>query len=378
MLVAFGAKNFCCFNEWLDVDLSISLKKTKEISNHNGITNLLCLKGGNASGKTSAMKVLSFIAEFSKDSFNYKPEEEIKYDTFFNNSEPSEFFIEFIVNNIEYEYLIELTKKKVLSEAIYRKDKRRTLIFKRTNNKIEKNSLFVFKNDIILRDNASFISTAYQYEIKEIKEIYLFFSKIITNVSYIGLTHDFFDPALLSDFYNRNKDLLSFTINKIKQFDTGIVDIKIEFFENEKKEKIYFPVFYHKKGDSVNQLNYLSQSSGTKALFLYLVLYYLVLQTGGVLALDEFDISLHPDILPHLVELFNNNTENQNNAQLIFSTHNSDVLDIMGKYRTYLFNKENGASYCYRLDEINDNLIRNDRSILSLYKSGKIGGVPKI
>lgn len=94
--------------------------------------------------------------------------------------------------------------------------------------------------------------------------------------------------------------------------------------------------------------------------------------------LDEFDIYLHPLILPALLNLFIDEKFNKKNSQLIFTTHNSQIMDIIGKYRTVLLNKEDGESYGYRLDEIRGDLVRNDRPISPIYNSGKIGGVPKI
>jgi len=40
-------------------------------------------------------------------------------------------------------------------------------------------------------------------------------------------------------------------------------------------------------------------------------------------------------------------------------------------------NKDENKSYSYRLDEIPGDMIRNDRPIEPIYRSGKIGGVPR-
>ena len=101
-------------------------------------------------------------------------------------------------------------------------------------------------------------------------------------------------------------------------------------------------------------------------------------RSGGLLILDEFDINLHPHILPKLLNLFNDKTFNTEGAQMIFSTHNGEVLDWLGRYRCYLVNKENNESYAYRLDEIPGDVLRNDRPITPIYNRGDIGGVPKV
>ena len=104
----------------------------------------------------------------------------------------------------------------------------------------------------------------------------------------------------------------------------------------------------------------------------------MALEQGGVLLLDEFDINLHPNLLPMLINLFDDPEKNLNNAQMIFSTHDTAIMDRLGKYRTYLVNKENNESFGYRLDEIPGDILRNDRPVSSPYRNGKVGGVPKV
>ena len=79
-----------------------------------------------------------------------------------------------------------------------------------------------------------------------------------------------------------------------------------------------------------------------------------------------------------LIDLFDDSEKNLNNAQMIFSTHDTAIMDRLGKYRTYLVNKENNESFGYRLDEIPGDILRNDRPVSSPYRNGKVGGVPKV
>lgn len=379
MLLRFGAKNFCSFKDWAVIDMTFNSKVPTDIKNGEDVARVMCLKGANSSGKTSALKIPALLSYICAHSFALKPDEELGIDSFFNNKEPSEFFADFRIDQIEYSYELTTTNKSILSEKIYRKDKRKTLVLSRNGTRIERNTLFDPKKSVSVRENASIISTANQYKILEMAGIYSFFASIASNVGYSGLQHELVDYNALSTIYNENADLFEFAKSKIMLLDPGITNITISSFTNDKNEKVYFPIFTHEYLGRTGELLHHAQSSGTKALYLYFFLFSLTLKQGGVLILDEFDINLHQDILPHLVSMFDDPATNNKKAQLIFSTHNTDVLDFMGKYRTYLFNKENGASYCYRLDEIpTDIIIRNDRPISALYKSGKIGGVPKI
>ena len=76
--------------------------------------------------------------------------------------------------------------------------------------------------------------------------------------------------------------------------------------------------------------------------------------------------------------MFTCRESNPNGAQLIFSTHDSDILDLVGKYRIYIVNKRENESFAYRLDEVAGDMVRNDRPVAPVYRSGKLGGIPRI
>lgn len=384
MLLGYGAKNCWCFKDWMQVNLELDASVPSDISLNLPAATAMCFKGANASGKTNALKILAFITYFAELSFQTKPNDEILVDSFFFNKEPSELYIEFIQNGIYYRYELEVSPKVVLSERLFRKKaspgSRETEIFTRNRNTVVKNSLYKGHADILFRDNASFICTLNQYGLPEIKEIFDFFFYFVINVSYTGLSYSKARDILgAAQFYRSHPEHLAFVASKIRQFDTGIDDIKIETRKNEYNQIISFPVFYHTlENKETKRLLYNDESSGTKTLFGILMNYYSVLSTGGVLVLDEFDINLHPDILPHLLDLFLVKEKNPKNAQLIFTSHNTDIMDILGRYRTYIFEKEQNESFCYRLDEPKSPNLRNDRPVSIPYKKHLVGGFPKI
>jgi len=233
--------------------------------------------------------------------------------------------------------------------------------------------------NITERKNASAISVAKQYLIPEFEEFYNFFNKIRSNVTYYGLTKgSWTNLDNISKLYKNNSEVFAFTKKYLKEFDTGITNVSIEVNNNIKGDEFHYPIFEADVDGESKTLKYHSQSRGTQELFSILALYCITLNDGGVLVLDEFDVFLHPDILPHLVRLFTSAKSNPKKSQLLFSTHNTDIIDMMGKYRTIIVNKENGKCFSYRLDELNENVLRNDRPIAPIYKTGRLGGVPKI
>lgn len=384
MLLGYGAKNCWCFKDWMQVNLELDASVPSDFSLNLPAATAMCFKGANASGKTNGLKVLAFIKHFAESSFQTKPDERIFVDSFFFNDEPSEFYIEFTWNNVFYRYELEITTKAVVSERLFRKKaeegSRETEIFVREGNTVKKNTLYKGHTDILFRNNASFICTLNQYGLPEIKDIFDFFYHTVANVVYTGLSDlKAKDPFGATLFYQTHPEHLAFTVAKIRQFDTGIDDIKIETRKNEYNQVISFPVFYHTlENKETKRLLYNDESSGTKTLFGTLMNYYSVLSTGGVLILDEFDLNLHPDILPHLLDMFLIREKNSKNAQLIFTSYNTDIMDILGRYRTYIFEKEQNESFCYRLDEPKSPNLRNDRPVSVPYKKHLVGGFPKI
>ncbi|MBM6550763.1 AAA family ATPase [Marinomonas ostreistagni] len=389
MLLEYGFENFFGFKE----GANISFRVPEQYSNDSGISKLLCIKGKNASGKTNLIKALSFLSNFCTKSFDdYEPDDLLNYEPFFDSEDPSNFFVNFIINNTEYVYELSITESSVLSERLYRKNNRKTLILERIDNEINYSiaSLSILRS-IKLRKNVSLFSIYKQHnldsenkktDLSAIEDTYIFFNKMIFNVSYTGLEETGSMPSFVSKiskiFYER-PEALEFTKNIIKECDTGITDIKVFKRKNEESGKIsYVPLFYHSHNKKDHKLHYYFESTGTRSLYDQLGKYEIVLQLGGILCLDEFDINLHPHILPKLISLFEDKETNPNDAQLIFTTHNTEIIDHLGKYKVYLVEKENNECFSYRLDEIPGELLRNDRSIARIYNSGKIGGTPKI
>ncbi len=379
MLLKYGARNFFCFKEGIEISLELGPQCPKAISRGNSVANLLCIKGANASGKTNALKILGFLNFFCCNSFSAKPDAKIAVDSFFNNDYPIDIYCEFIFNNVQYLYELSLTPKAIISEKLSRKVKRFVPIFERKENKL----VFCIREfadleEVKLRTNASIISSGFQYEVPCIEPMYTFFGSIILNVNLTGKVDFSGDYRSISKYYHENPDVFKTALTILKECDLGIFDIKIHSLEEEDGKEYYYPVFLHDTKAKNNWLLFQSQSLGTQTLFRTIPYYLFVITHGGILVMDEFDTDFHPHMLPRIVRYFDKEDINKKNAQMLFSTHNTDILEFMGKYRTVFVNKESSESYGYRLDEIPGDIIRNDRPLTPLYNLGKIGGVPRI
>lgn len=374
MLLEYGARNVWSFKNGMEIDLTLNDLVPPDVSMNLPAATAMCFKGANASGKTNALKVLSFIVDFITNSFQYKPETFMLYDSYFLNDEPSDFYIDFDVSGTRCSYDFTVNRKTVIKER-FKKDG--AVIFEREKNKVQQNDLYSGHDDIIFRENASFFSTIYQYGITEINDIYSFFENILLNVSYSGLySIDRMDYRTISKEYKNNPEMLSFAKKILSCFDTGINDIVIESKKTE-VEDIYFPYFIHKDAEGKTiKLLFQMESKGIQSLFCMLQRYYKVLQKGSVLVIDEFEEHLDPEILPELLSLFIKKENNPKNAQILFTNHDIDILDVCGRYRTYIFQKNTNESFCYRLDEVPH--LRNDRPVSRSFRKHLVGGYPKI
>ncbi|MCK5682783.1 ATP-binding protein, partial [bacterium] len=244
MLIKFGARNFCSFKEGVEVSFELpSNSKLKSVSDYS---HAICVKGANGSGKTNVLKILSFLRTFCCDSFNKKPDDDIYIDSFFSNDQVIEVYIEFEIDKVKYRYELALTRKEIKYEKLSKKIRRSVLVIERLNNKIEKCvEYYKSVNQIKLRSNASFISTANQYEINELSVIYNFFSFISSNVHALGFYDYQPDLSYVSKLYSYNEVLFDFAKRVIKKCDLGIDDIVINKRIDANGKEIYYPIFYY-------------------------------------------------------------------------------------------------------------------------------------
>lgn len=381
MIRKIGVKNFFCFEDGVEINFELDRKVPEEFRQGRDVTSVLGIKGANGSGKTNIIKTIDFLSNFCAHSANSKEADEIDIRTYFYIDGLTEFYIEFNKGGNRFYYELDVTNKKVVREVLYRTTSRKVKIFERANDEIIDciEDVSELKN-IILKSNASVISIfdtfKFKSEMEDIAQVNLFFSKVITNVTHLGYFDMGWDYRIASKEYNQDPELFKFVKAIIMLSDNGISDITINQTTDSDGKEYFYPTFVHSHGSDNYFLTYYDESSGTKALFKKMYTYWLVLTTGGILALDEFDIHIHSMILPALVDLFIDKKINTRNAQFIFTAHNTEIIETLGKYRTILVNKEDNASYCYRLDEIPGNMIRNDRAISPLYLKGKLGGVP--
>jgi uncharacterized protein len=123
-------------------------------------------------------------------------------------------------------------------------------------------------------------------------------------------------------------------------------------------------------------LDLVEESSGTQVLFRSAGAWLNVFANGEVLLFDEIDTSLHPLLIRYLVTRFHSGETNPNNAQLIFTTHNTSLLDqeIFRRDQIWFVDKiRDGSSRLYPLTDFKP---RNDEVLERWYMRGRYGALP--
>lgn len=143
------------------------------------------------------------------------------------------------------------------------------------------------------------------------------------------------------------------------------------------EETSWFPFGRHVSGADTFSLPFTLESNGTQSAFVMLSSLLPVLESGGLAVIDEFENDLHPHMLEPILDLFANPLTNPHHAQLIFSTHAIEVLNLVEKSQVMLVEKDKLCiSTAYRLDTVEG--IRNDDNFYAKYMAGAYGAVPQL
>ncbi len=417
MLVEFTVNNFKSIKNSVKFSM---LTSTKDIGNTFDIRDYKLLSsaiiyGANASGKSNFLRALAFMGSFVLNRFKILqsidrlPHEPFKLCS--DTEDTSSFFeIVFFINNIKYRYGFEMDSHTIYSEWLFadEKGKEAKLFFRDID-----------EDDYV---NPNRFKEGYQFFDKKNQKI-----KIAKNQLFIWKCDQEdgeISKSILKWFYNFNmidgmdhQSYINFTMKKmedenfknkivelVKTADIDIDDISIE--ENDVPldviEKLPMPNSLkkeilndgglksieintkHKKYDSdgnvigevIFELDK-EESKGTRKFFAMSAPIIDTLQNGKILIIDELDASLHPILTRHLIQLFHDKDINSKNAQLIFATHDTNLLKpyIFRRDQIWLTEKDKyGSTDLYSLSQFKG--VRAKEDFEKQYIQGKYGAIP--
>lgn len=398
MILNLRFSNFYSFAE--DTELSFELGKKPsssaydiEVSPGRRLNKVAAVIGANGSGKTQLIKPLAFLSWFISDSFlGRDPGASIPFQPHaLERDRPTKLEITFLTGKGEYRYKLVLNQRQVVHESLHHKTSHLfSYIFVRDLEVDGEKSLYKYKQQGFgfpsskatqIRGNASLISAAHNYDVPVASDFVEYFDKYSYNINVAGRHHFHSGNVLESaEYFHKNEHLHTRMEEMMCDFDLGISSVAI--VEDEVRdaqgatEQIFVPYGVHFTEDREFRLSFFDESSGTQSAFVLLRMILPVLESGGLAVIDEIDNDLHPLLLPHILELFKFEHTNPRQAQIIFSCHTPEVLNLLRKHQVFLVEKQDQKSEAWRMDEVSG--LRADDNLYAKYMAGALSAVPNL
>ena len=412
MLIDFSFSNYRSFREKNTLSLE-SLKKKK------GLLPLVAIYGKNGGGKSNLIRAfwlaVKFIcnAQMTQGAGTPVPVDPFKLNDY-STETPTSFEFIYKYNGIKYIYGFSATKEKICEEYLYHYPKGfRAQVFKRTGQEFSFIQDKTFKQLIskAVAENQLYFSVANTMNESVCAEAMKFFTESIV------FSREFEDlPGQIRLNYHNNNVLKS-----MKQYaqraDVGITDMKFEMKNteidvddtipedappelsralksfvsalsdnsqvkiqrNEIKARTYHTGISKNGEISQYELGLEDESDGTLRLMALAAAIDRTIDNGGIFVADELEKGLHPLLTEYIVNKFQNSEINKNHAQLIFTTHDTEIMrqHFLDADQFYFVDKDRqtGESELYSVDGLGK---KNNADIRTGYLIGKFGGVPEL
>ncbi len=391
MLLEFRVKNFKCFRDEQVLSLVASsddsLPENIILDNEKGKLRLLrsiVIYGANASGKTSILEAIDFARYFVLSSIERMSNRQIFVRPFLFDSEsstlPSHFEFSFLQNGVRYQYGFTVNSERVLEEFLFYAPRGRTALYferKWENGKYQYSFGDTYRGGREVpysktREDALFVTTGAAFNNPVLQEVLKWFSTISVEMYPTYAIQNY--PLYIDESYHQGiRDLLRYA-------DLGIEDFRSKEAANliDGIEGNTYEILHRSQGGQLVAVPLKTESEGTQHIFYLGNVVLPVIKQGGLLIVDELDASLHPLLVRALVEIFHNAEINRNNAQLIFNTHDTTLLDptLFRRDQVWFTEKDaDGAAHLYSLLEYSP---RKGESMARGYLQGRYGAIPLI
>lgn len=404
MIIEFSVANFLSFKDKVTFSMlansSDGLNDNYIEVNNRKILKTSAIYGANASGKTNLFKILTIVISMLRNSNYINVNSKLPIVPFNFDKDmakkSSKFEIRFIASGVRYVYGFIADTTNVYEEYLYYyPNGRETKIFDRKN--VNEYSFPQGDerrlNDIATKNtpNKFFIATATNWNYEKTEIPYRFLTEDIGTFNNLAALRD----MSLREYLKDSKELKDFALEFLKKADFNIKDYKVletdvpedvlaaipDFIKIgmniPQKPKTFNAVFKHTGNDL--ELSYEEESMGTQIVFCFIPFIMDALNNKKVVIVDELDKSLHPYLVEMIVGMFNDPDINKSGAQLIFNTHDTNLLklNILRRDQIWFTEKDdsNGISDLYPLSDFS---VRKTENVEKGYMLGRYGAVPFI
>lgn len=414
MLVMFRAKNFSSFHNEIILDMRATVYKEhpSHIIPHNDFSLLktVAIYGANASGKSNLITALFWFEQYIFNQF-FKDTKETEDEKAFIEKkfpikpfllvDPINDFIEFEMvffhNDFLYQYGFSFDKSIIHTEWLYCN---KELVYDRkTSTQIEYGRKYkeLLKDYKKFREDRLYLSILDYFATDKIKVLIDSFKNYF--MTRFNIFFDLFLTSTVKGTFNfmgslpneniENEAFRSKVTEYLKNIDVGIIDLVIEkkkMTNSKTGVSNKLPIIktvhgiYDSKGIKIGtkKFDLNQESEGTQRFLSFIQEILIMLENGGVFIVDELSARLHPLLTKFIIELFQSDV-NSNNAQLIFTTHDTSILNKEQFRRDeilFVDKNEKGESSVYSLSDLKT--VRQDATYNKDYFNGKYGAIPII
>ena len=353
--------------------------------------------GPNASGKSNVLEALAWLSSAVDRSLrswdNAIPRDPFKFGD--GPRLPSVYEVEMMSDDVRYAYHLEVTDSEVLSESLvsYPKRQPRTL-FEREGMEIS------FRRGLentsgtreLLTPTTLALSAIMRFNEPEVGP----FGHDIRSIMSRGVQQrwDRRRPPVLGSLYRTTAsiflaegdaapDVRDSALAMLRFADLGIDDVQTgpgeEVTVSDTVRERRKLVLVHRSREQEIPFDLADESAGTQTWFRLIGPALYALSEGRILLFDEIDASLHPRLSARLLELFQDSVTNPRGAQLIFTTHDTSLLNYLNRDEVWLTEKdENGTTSLTALAEFGGDKVRRSLNLEKAYLQGRFGAVPEL
>ena len=386
MLLQFSVTNHRSIKETAVISMKAAADKTmKEIlispDGKKELVPVMAIYGANAAGKSNVLHALLLMREMVCGSYA-KPLKwaTLPYEPFAfvdGKMEPTTFEIIYYNEGIKYAYGFSFDKTQIINEYLYHwPNGREALVFSREKNKYEFRESIQEQMTLSGRtsENRLYLTSSNEWNCSQTEKAYLWFQKNLRGVIATGATNE-----ITIDAIRRGGEEKQRILKEMMLADLGICNVELSgTIENPIVSTVHQLV--DNSGISKRYTLLLGQESiGTQRFFSRIGLWIEAIDCGAVLVVDEIEASMHPLLTRHLIEMIQDQTINQNHAQLIFTTHDTGLLDLKLLRRDQIWfaekDEKSMQTDIYALTEFSP---RKEENIARGYLQGRYGAIPFI
>jgi hypothetical protein len=368
--------------------------------------------GPNASGKSNVIAALTWIRNAVGESLRFW-DDGIPVEPFAfadGHNRPSEFTVESVIAGVRFEYVVELDPVAVRYEGLFHyPEKKRRRIFERDGDELtlqrglgnlsgtrELLTSRTLALSIARRFNEPLVSD-FAYDLLAIQTLGQKSSRRAEILPVLGASTRrwFQEPAdkeqpVLPGFEDLDEAFQADraqALALLRLADLGIEDVVIDEHEivysgrdAEGRTRTQRRVrLIHRTSREKVPFDFASESEGTRTWFQLIGPVLTALRSGSVLLFDELDASLHPTLSMQLIRLFHDPTTNPTGAQLIFTSHDTSLLNHLNRDEVWLTEKgEDGATRLGALAEFAGERVRRSQNLEKAYLHGRFGALPDV